>query len=335
MTTSSRLAFTLWDEMSKTANLPNNDNLQRIEAFFGIQVVSSVILAQPTLVAGVDDGKLWIIPSGTKTGAVWAASAVTGMIAQAQADATWKFYTPPANSYLQAFDFATKHTLYWDGTAWVLDKTNAILSATLAATTSNYAGTGYLTCSIMRFTLTGAQILTGIAGGLADRRLVITNVDTTDSLTMTHDATSTAANRFLCPGNRNFILGPGNSVELFYDGTSSRWRVMKPFGEDLLAMGNVSGAINIDLSYKNISLTLTGNATITFTNPPVAGHVSECTIEVTQGGAGTYTLTQAASGVWPGSVAHVLTTGVGKRDDIMYRVRSTGAYTGYPFANVG
>jgi len=39
-----------------------------------------------------------------------------------------------------------------------------------------------------------------------------------------HDATSTAANRFLCPGNVNLVVAANGTAEIWYDVTTARWR---------------------------------------------------------------------------------------------------------------
>ena len=66
--------------------------------------------------------------------------------------------------------------------------------------------------------------ITGIAGGVAGRLLVLTNVGATFGITLTNeDAASTAANRILLPNN--IRLAPADSIILRYDGTTSRWRV--------------------------------------------------------------------------------------------------------------
>ena len=45
------------------------------------------------------------------------------------------------------------------------------------------------------------------------------------TITLVHDATSTAANRFYCQNSANFALLPNMTVLLRYDGNASRWRV--------------------------------------------------------------------------------------------------------------
>lgn len=62
----------------------------------------------------------------------------------------------------------------------------------------------------------------------ADYQFVtISNTDTTNALNINNENTnSSAANRFLCPGAVTYVLGPGASVEVYYDPTASRWRVV-------------------------------------------------------------------------------------------------------------
>lgn len=77
-----------------------------------------------------------------------------------------------------------------------------------------------------RFNPSGAFNLTGINGGSDGRVLFLQNESAANTLTLVHDATSTAANRFLCPGGVNFALGPTEGVFAIYDSTNTRWRIM-------------------------------------------------------------------------------------------------------------
>ena len=89
---------------------------------------------------------------------------------------------------------------------------------------------GYYT--IVRCTLTGgSHNLTGIidgAGqeGLGGRLLRIINTSASGlDLTLVHDATSTAANRFYLASGANLIVPQFGAVQLWYDLASLRWRV--------------------------------------------------------------------------------------------------------------
>jgi hypothetical protein len=104
-------------------------------------------------------------------------------------------------------------------------------NVTFAGATNNYARTSAGICNL-RVTLTGNQTLSGVvpdavSGSAATGEvLTIENIDTTDTLTIAHDATSTAANRFFCPGAANYSQLPLTTTVWRYDGTSSRWRMM-------------------------------------------------------------------------------------------------------------
>jgi hypothetical protein len=70
--------------------------------------------------------------------------------------------------------------------------------------------------------------LTGIvAPGNAGQLLLLMNVGTAENIGITHDSgASTAANRILCAGGSSKTLNFGGCALLFYDGTSTRWRLL-------------------------------------------------------------------------------------------------------------
>jgi hypothetical protein len=94
----------------------------------------------------------------------------------------------------------------------------------IGASQNNYAGlnTGLFE-TIGRLTSSGDFNITGFTGGATRKRLAIRNIGA-NTLTLTHeDAASTAANRMTLVGSASCSLAPGDSVELTYDGTTSRW----------------------------------------------------------------------------------------------------------------
>jgi hypothetical protein len=95
--------------------------------------------------------------------------------------------------------------------------------AQFVANTDNFALTS--TTRILRCSTDASRNLTGITGGESGRRLTLSNVGA-QNLVLVHDATSTAANRFLCPGSANLTINANDSADLWYDATSSRWRVI-------------------------------------------------------------------------------------------------------------
>lgn len=98
----------------------------------------------------------------------------------------------------------------------------------LSANTDNWNPTGLATSRIIRVSTDASRNLTGItaAGGAFPydiKRLI--NVGSFN-LVLIHDATSTAANRFLIPGSLDLTLLPNDSVVTWYDPTTERWRVL-------------------------------------------------------------------------------------------------------------
>lgn len=74
----------------------------------------------------------------------------------------------------------------------------------------------------------GANLLTGFAGGRAGRMILVLNIGTTDSPTLSHeDVSSVAANRLLLPLEANRTLSTSGGAWFLYDGTVSRWRMVR------------------------------------------------------------------------------------------------------------
>ena len=118
--------------------------------------------------------------------------------------------------------FAMRGT-YTSAEAWeCYDLVGSTLTTTqLTANADNYNPTGLEIAGTLRMSSDASRDLTGIVGGFAGRRLVVCNVGA-QNLVLKNDATSTAANRFLL--GADVTLGPEESISLWYDATSSRWR---------------------------------------------------------------------------------------------------------------
>jgi hypothetical protein len=100
-------------------------------------------------------------------------------------------------------------------------------SALSAGNNNDYNPTSLSSSSVLRLTAASGAILTGLAGGALGRMVLLINVDTVDSITISHaDTASTAANRFFCPSAVSVVLPIHGSAMLWYDSTSSRWRVL-------------------------------------------------------------------------------------------------------------
>jgi hypothetical protein len=99
-----------------------------------------------------------------------------------------------------------------------------IFTSTLAANTDNL-GIGRVT--VVRI-LGNNFNLTGMVPSYDGQTVLLLNADGADNLTLVHDATSTAANRFVLPGLANLVMPPRSMVLAWYDTTATRWFVTGP-----------------------------------------------------------------------------------------------------------
>lgn len=139
------------------------------------------------------------------------------------------------NAYGDDFDariiLSDNDTLQVDGAhfdlLYRLRMTGTISPTALAANTNDWNPTGLSTANVIRIGSDATpRNLTGIVAGTAGDILLLHNRNNGTAITLVHDATSTAANRFLCPGAANYTLSPKSSVWLYYSGTDSRWLVI-------------------------------------------------------------------------------------------------------------
>jgi hypothetical protein len=105
----------------------------------------------------------------------------------------------------------------------------AVISPTqITSNTDDWSPTNITTARVVRATTNASRNLTGIvasAGAIPFPMKLLINVGSFD-LVLVHDATSTAANRFYLPGSVNLTLLPNDACQIWYDATSSRWRVV-------------------------------------------------------------------------------------------------------------
>jgi hypothetical protein len=109
---------------------------------------------------------------------------------------------------------------------WHLD---GFINVTVTTSQNDWAPTGFSTCNVVRANVNGVPQITGLTAGTSGRVVHIIRVDTdTDNLfSLVHEsASSSAANRFILPSSSELFLSVGGSVTLWYDSTSSRWRVL-------------------------------------------------------------------------------------------------------------
>ena len=99
-----------------------------------------------------------------------------------------------------------------------------ITPTALAANTNNYNPTGFAGAEVVRISASGAVDLTGLVAPTTGSRLVILQNAGTEIITLKHDVTSTAANRFLNSTTADISLGLSMALVYLYDDTLSRWR---------------------------------------------------------------------------------------------------------------
>jgi len=98
--------------------------------------------------------------------------------------------------------------------------------AQITANVNDYSPSGsspsYNAASALRLSSDASRDITGMAGGLAGRVLLIFNVGSFNIVLKDESASSTAANRFALKAD--ITLAPDGSALLWYDSTTSRWR---------------------------------------------------------------------------------------------------------------
>lgn len=186
-----------------------------------------------------------------------------------------------------------------DNMTWLNFTATAILNLPAAAT----AGNGFF------------LIVRGDSG-------VVVTVDPNGAETVNGAATITLSNQaaalVLCTGSAWIaIVTQTSSATSLTDAGLVRPIVSSP-REQYSAPGGVSGGVTVDMTgHAFFTLTLTGNITsLTINGVPSAGYCTVLTLVLTQGGAGSYTVSWPAAVKWPGGVAPTLTTTVGKADII-------------------
>lgn len=106
-----------------------------------------------------------------------------------------------------------------------LSYTSDLSPSQIIGNVDDYNPTGLSAASVLRLDTDANRNITGIVGGSDGRVLYLVNVGL-QNITLKHDQTSTAANRFYIEAGTDFVMGPNQGVPLIYDSTSSRWRVM-------------------------------------------------------------------------------------------------------------
>ena len=178
-------------------------------------------MARASNLAGTTEASLFVGPVGARY-TVTVSAALVHAVGESAAGYDWY----AGATQLMALSANGRLTLTSGITCNGLYVNQGIITPTqLTANTNNYAPTGGLGAHKMRISSNAAINITGLTNGADGREIILTNIGTF-AITLVHDATSIAANRFYGPNNANYVLRPNASVLLWYDGTSSRWRVI-------------------------------------------------------------------------------------------------------------
>jgi len=138
----------------------------------------------------------------------------------------------------------------------------AVSPSQITSNQNNYNPTGLSTTSALRLDTDASREITGItvSGSFTDGRiLMLYNVGSFDIVLKNEDANSTAANRFAFDGD--ITLESGQSITLWYDTTSDRWR-----STSKLSSGGAGSAAWSDITAPSGNLSLAhGSNTTAFT----------------------------------------------------------------------
>jgi hypothetical protein len=126
-----------------------------------------------------------------------------------------------------------------DGRIGGQDVTAGVISPPIIATDQNdYTPTGLENASVIRLIASAVVNITGLAGGVDGRRLVLFNIGTLP-ITLVHQSLSSlAANRFFTGTSNTTIVG-NNAASLVYDGTSGFWRIYSGTGGAITGAGGL------------------------------------------------------------------------------------------------
>jgi hypothetical protein len=105
----------------------------------------------------------------------------------------------------------------------------AQITAAPASSQDNYEPTGWSTATDVRLVPTASVVLRGFAAGTAGRIVQLRNCSTFVVVLQIEASTSTATNRMQTEDRTgtHVILLPGDVVRLVYDGTDTRWTIVR------------------------------------------------------------------------------------------------------------
>lgn len=102
-----------------------------------------------------------------------------------------------------------------------------VVSTVLVGTQNNFALNSAAATVYVRSNNASPVVITGIDDPFDGRRVVWQNIGTSTVRLADEDGGSDAANGIICGSVRGQIVGAGGVIDLVYDGTSARWRILQ------------------------------------------------------------------------------------------------------------
>lgn len=155
-----------------------------------------------------------------------------------------------------------------------LGASSVLSPSQITADQNNYAPTGHNTAGVLRISTDATRNITGLSGGRAGRLVIVHNIGSNAAVLKDESASSTAANRFAL--NADVTLAADQAVWLWYDETSSRWRVIGGAGGGssgiTVASTAISGGTSTRVLYNNAGVVgeyaISGTGSVVMTNSP-------------------------------------------------------------------
>lgn len=207
------MAHVVADRVKDTSTTTGTGNLTLSGAApSGFRTFGSVLANNDTCFYAVEHQSAaeWEVGLGTYVSAT-PALARTSVIASSNAGAAVNFSAGTKNCFI---------------TSPAVAQGSGVLSpAQIAADTNDYNPTGLSLANILRLDTDNVRYLTGLQGGYDGRRILLHVLPAAQGPLILRDenASSSAANRFTLSERRVF-LWPGDSLDLWYDGTAARWK---------------------------------------------------------------------------------------------------------------
>jgi hypothetical protein len=205
----------------------------------------------------------------------------------------------------------------WDGTSGATTQNSSVTIDDSGNVTT--AGRIHSTTTGFRFPDNTDQITAGVIGPASSTDNALVRFDGAGGSTVQ---------------NSGWILSDANALTAGGEFAVEDLEVTRPKLKDYsetTVIANTSTTYTIDLESGNVfNLTLTGNCTYTFSNPPASGSAGAFTLIQNQDGTGSRTVTWPASVEWAGGSAPTITS-TASSTDVFTFITTDGGTTWYGF----